>query len=168
MLLELLTNNLTIYMSLTTKINCKVFEDKAECLISSDNRKTIICRDKKGKCTYEGRNSDSKTFCLYQLDDCLIKGDVKKNDFLLINSEEEKTYFIELKGSDLVKAIRQVDNSITDLLPKFRDYKIYGRIVLTRVNTTDLRSSEYRNLKKRLEKTGGDLKQESGRMIEKL
>ncbi len=39
MLLELLTNNLTIYMSLTTKINCKVFEDKAECLIFSDNWK---------------------------------------------------------------------------------------------------------------------------------
>ncbi|MFK7949949.1 MAG: hypothetical protein AB8G11_20330 [Saprospiraceae bacterium] len=155
--------------STTKKTDCKLFKDKPECLEFSDKRKTIICKDKRAKSVYEGRNHDLKTFCKYHLDSCLIKGSkTKKNDFLLINSDERKSYFIELKGSDLVKAIHQVDSSVTALQSKFKGYAIYGRIVLTRVNTTDLRSSEYRKLKKRLERTGGNLKQESQKMIEHL
>ena len=52
-------------------------------------------------------------------------------DFLLLNDEStpKTSYYIELKGSDLPKAIRQIENTIKLLSPSLRGYVVLRRIV---------------------------------------
>ena len=52
-------------------------------------------------------------------------------DFLLINDEStpKTSYYIELKGSDLPKAIRQIENTIKLLSPSLPGYVVLRRIV---------------------------------------
>ena len=52
-------------------------------------------------------------------------------DFLLLNDEStpKASYYIELKGSDLPKAIRQIENTIRLLSPSLPGYAVLRRIV---------------------------------------
>lgn len=50
-------------------------------------------------------------------------------DYLLLNDEAAISYYIELKGSDLPKAIRQIENTIKLLSPSLPGYAVLRRIV---------------------------------------
>lgn len=50
-------------------------------------------------------------------------------DYLLLNDEAKTSYYIELKGSDLSKAIRQIENTIRLIAPSLSGYTILRRIV---------------------------------------
>ena len=50
-------------------------------------------------------------------------------DYLLLNDEAATSYYIELKGSDLPKAIRQIENTIKLLSPSLPGYAVLRRIV---------------------------------------
>ncbi|GHV21179.1 hypothetical protein FACS189428_1170 [Clostridia bacterium] len=126
--------------------------------------KKIICKEKRSKYTYENRSLDQIT--KYRVDGNLIS-EGKKCDFLLLNCEKKKAYFIELKGSDLHQAIDQITTTIDMLKNSLSDFTICARIVLTRVNSTCLEDLKYKTLKKKVkELNGGDLKQESNQLIE--
>jgi hypothetical protein len=97
----------------------------------------------------------------YRVDGNLIK-EGKKCDFLLLNCEKRKAYFIELKGSNLHRAIDQINQTIDLLQSSIKDdFAIYARIVLTRVNTINLEDLKYKNLNKKVENLNGDLKKGS-------
>lgn len=54
----------------------------------------------------------------------------EKCDYLLLNDDAHKAYYIELKGSDIPKAIRQVENAIHLLHHgAIADYEVFCRIV---------------------------------------
>ena len=149
------------------KQSCKLFPDNPDCLESADNRPTIVIKEKQSE--YKGNNVDRKFFCRYRVDECILnQSGGKQCDFLLINGVEKICYFIELKGSDLIKAVEQLDKTITALKGILKDYDINGRIVLTRVNITDLRNTKYIRLKNRLKKLGGTLEQQSQKFQENL
>ena len=50
-------------------------------------------------------------------------------DYLLLNDTDKRAYYIELKGSDIEKAIQQIENSIRLLHSGIQDYRVYPRII---------------------------------------
>ena len=127
----------------------------ADCLAFFDNRKIINVEENSRK--FVETNSKQKSFALYHVDGCIIV-EGQKCDFLLLNCSELIAYLIELKGSDLIHAVRQINTTLSHLLSDLADFtKINARIVLTKVNTPDLKSSNLIKLEKRIRKLGGTL-----------
>lgn len=77
----------------------------AVCQKFADNRKIINVEENARK--FVGTNNAQKSFALYQVDGCIMV-DGQRCDFLLLNCSELIAYLIELKGSDLIHAIRQI------------------------------------------------------------
>jgi hypothetical protein len=125
-----------------------------------DARSEIVIEE--GGKKYIGLNPQEKRFALYRVDDGLIKGMMSKCDYLLIECSSNGFYLIELKGSDLKHAATQIISTIKWLLPKIvGEKRIYARIVLTKVTSVALKSTEYISLQKLVKEHGGDLKQKS-------
>lgn len=57
-------------------------------------------------------------------------------------------YLIELKGSDLNKAISQIQNTIRTYQRILSGYTIIPRIIIHRTSTHDIRGKKYRDFKK--------------------
>lgn len=154
--------------------DCNPFGKKCEEFC--DNRTKIVLKDKKGKSQFLVNNPNRYNVCCLLIDGCLIESqEEEKTDFLLLKcpkKEDDMTsiaYFVELKGSNLVKAVRQINNSLNILLPKLEEYSIInGRIVTTRVDKIDLGHTDYRALMKRLKKLNGTLEQKSIQMEENI
>lgn len=127
-----LTLNSSIIMS------CNPFKNKS-CEVFSDKRNLINVEENKRK--YIASNQANNLVCLVRIDNCLISDDGVKCDFFLFNHDKKKSYFIELKGADLIHAIEQIDRSIDLLLPQLIDISINARIVLSKVYAPDLRSN---------------------------
>lgn len=81
-----------------------------------------------------------------------------KCDFLLLNEDKGKAYFIELKGSDLLHAVEQLEatylNSKLESIRK--NYICCFRAVLRRSNTHKINSSKVLAFRKKYQdfKTG--------------
>ena len=50
-------------------------------------------------------------------------------DYLLLNDDAKTSYYIELKGSDLVKAIEQIETTVAMIAPSIPEYTVLRRIV---------------------------------------
>ncbi len=145
-----------------------------ECEEFCDHRTKIVLRDKKGKSQFLLNNTNHYQVCCLLIDGCLIESqEEEKTDFLLLKCHEKEgdkssiAYFVELKGSNLIKAVRQINNSLNILLGKLEAYSIInGRIVTTRIDKIDLGHTEYKALAKRLKKLNGTLEQKSVLMEE--
>ena len=149
--------------------NCSDRFDQSNCLEFSDTRREFVCKDHKEKRKYIGRNPNRNTICKFQVDKCLIPHSAQEQaDYLVINNTIRVAYLIELKGSDLRKAISQLDTTLSTLLPKLGDCQINARVVLSKVPTTHLNSSDYIRFKKRIKRLRGTLKQQSRQMTETL
>jgi septum formation inhibitor-activating ATPase MinD len=144
---------------------CKPYENCFE--FTEQNNKIVVCKDAKSSTKYIYQNDSQDILSKYKVDGCLIDDKDPKCDFLLINCTKGISYFVELKGSDLIKAVEQIDRTINVLHKDFNEYSVEPRIVLTRVNTTDLKSSKLIKLEKRLKKLKGKLIKESRQLIEK-
>ncbi|OQP63156.1 hypothetical protein A3860_25015 [Niastella vici] len=103
-------------------------------------------------------NDSGFEFAVFKVDACLIKDNYEqKCDYLFLvdKNQECAAYFIELKGTDLNKAISQILNSIDILYKSFHEHKIYARIVGTRV-TPNIKSRRAK-LDEKVKQFGGDL-----------
>jgi hypothetical protein len=134
-------------------MTCSPFSDN-KCLDFCDKR-AMITAEEKGK-KYIGHNISGKLFSRFRVDGCLIK-EGKKCDFLILDCEEKKAYFIELKGKDILNALEQIDRSIEVLFSKLNDFNINARIVLSKLNPPDLRSSKYIKLERKLKRWKGTI-----------
>lgn len=145
--------------------DCKVFDAHFE--FRHDQRKTVVCSDK-SKSEYRYENQRLDNLAKYRVDGGLINDNGIKCDYLLINCDKSEAFFIELKGSDLDRAVKQINRSIELLGVNLTNLKmkINARIVVTRVNTIDSRSSEYLKLDRKIRALGGDLRKESRKMTE--
>lgn len=128
--------------------------DKKACEIFTDNRALIRVEEQK-KC-YTAKNINKHLVCLARIDGCLITEGLKC-DYLLLKLNDEKAYFIELKGSDLLHAIDQLDRSIEVLKAKILSFQLNARIVLSKVYAPDLKSNKFKRLEKKLMKSGGSI-----------
>ena len=152
------------------KCNCSIFDSKyAE--FQHCNRGLVSIKTTKSSPEYRYYNYNNQILnhlAKYNFDDGLIPDKDKKCDFLLLNCEEKQAFFIEVKGSDLLKAVKQIDSSIEELKDRLRGFSIFARIALTGVNTTSVRSMEYARLQKKIKSLNGDLVQASRLLEEPL
>ncbi len=144
---------------------CKPYENCFE--FTKQKNKIVTCTDNKSSTKYIYENDSLDELSKYNVDGCLIDDDGSKCDFLLLNCDKAISYFIELKGSDLIRAVEQIDRSIDVLHKDFRTYSVGARIVLTRVNTTDLKSAKLIRLEGKLKKLNGKLIKQSRQLTEK-
>ena len=146
--------------------NCKTFCNHFE--FQHEDRKIVSIKDKGHPAEYRYINQSANHLAKYRVDGGLISDNEAKCDFLLLNCEQKQSYFIELKGSDLIRAIEQIDRSIDKLKSYLPGFAFFARIVLTRVNTTDLKSAKFLSLEKKLKTLKGDLKKQNGSMKEAI
>lgn len=144
---------------------CKPYENCFE--FAKQKNKIVICTDAKSSTKYIFENNLLDELTKYRVDGCLINDDNSKCDYLLLNCTKEVSYFVELKGSDLIKAVEQIDRSIDILHKDFKEYSVEARIVLTRVNTTDLKSTKLIRLESKLKKLNGKLIKKTRQLTEK-
>lgn len=135
---------------------CKSFSTSYE--FQHEARRIISFSDHKSKTVYRYINHRLDYVAKYHVDgDLIITNDEKKCDYLLINCNKQQAVFIEIKGCDLEQATKQILHSINILYSSLPQMTIHARIVLTRVNTNDLRTISYLRLKKRIESLNGTL-----------
>lgn len=113
------------------------------------NDTKIVSRDKGATVRHVALNEKgSNTVRQYQLDGELVKNQTCC-DFLLLNDTKVNAYFIELKGSDIKRGIEQLDETAKMLRAELINYTFYYRLVSSKVNTHDVKSSEYRKFKEK-------------------
>jgi hypothetical protein len=75
---------------------------------------------------------------------------------------------VELKGSDLLHAIDQIDKSIDQLAGTITDAKTNARVVLSKAQTPDMRTPKYLKFKKKIHGLGGTFEHKNLVFIESL
>ena len=81
-------------------------------------------------CTHIGQNIHRHSVRHFKIDGVVVtRTDIQKCDFLLLNDEAQTSYYIELKGSDLAKAIDQIENTVSMISASIPQYRIFRRIV---------------------------------------
>lgn len=126
----------------------------------SDRRSEVVLTDRRGKVEYRGLNNTRLLVTAYCVDGGIITDNsIKKCDYALYIPSLGNIRLIELKGSDMNTAVQQIEATYRKLdLTKIAGIaKIYGRIVLTKVNTPSIRSTNFVRLEKLLKQSGGDL-----------
>jgi len=147
---------------LTKKTSCCCKAFNAHSVFQHERRNVVLCTDKGSKTKYVYNNQSSDYLSNYRVDGGLISYDeTRKCDYLLLNCEKKQSYFIELKGSDIISAVDQIDKSIDLLKNKLPGFSFFARIVLTRVNTHDLRDPRLEKLERKVNTLNGDLKKQS-------
>ena len=119
------------------------------CLFNSENA-IFVARGKKSEFILE--NNKAKKVDKLIVDNCLLnaKTRAEKCDYLFRILDDSLIFLVECKGSDVLKAVSQIDSTITILKGELNNFLVKGRIVSTRVHSPDLRSKEYKNLRARL------------------
>lgn len=106
-------------------------ERKSVCLKHRDARKNVTCEEKKKR--YNLINHERFETAVYHVDGGLIKDEqnVIKCDYLygIGDPKNPSAIFIELKGTDLKHAVRQINNSVLLFAPSLPGHRIFGRIV---------------------------------------
>lgn len=109
----------------------------------------IVSKDKHSSVRHIGLNEKGKNKVRqFQLDGEVIKNKICC-DYLLLNDTKENAYYIELKGSDIKHGIKQLEETAKLFEKELEDYQFYYRLVSSKVNTHDIKSSEYRKFKER-------------------
>ena len=87
----------------------------------------------------------------YKIDGVVIKSG-NRCDYLLMNEASRTAYLIELKGSDLIKAAKQLEETEKALIQQLAGYSLQYRIIANKCRTQEIRSSEYRKYQLRWKK----------------
>ncbi len=125
-----------------------------ECLISEDTRKELVMEENRRK--FRVKNESGYRLMYYQIDGC-IRVDGKKCDKGLVIEEANTLFLVELKGKDLRTAAEQILATLELCANKLNNALVHGRIVLSRVQRPDLRSTSVMRLEKKLRTYGGRL-----------
>ena len=117
---------------------------------------TIVCSDKRSKSIYRYINQSRQSVAKIRVDGGLVSDtSTKKCDWLLVNKDSATAFFIELKGSNLTRAIEQI-NATLDLLwtgiKKTGIRTANARIVLSKIPRPHHMSNDKRILEQRLKK----------------
>ena len=115
---------------------------------SHDNRKSVVVEENKRK--YILTNDLQKELIVYHIDGGVINNaEANKCDFG-IYCEDKYLILIELKGSDYEHACEQIASTIKLMKISNLVDRIYARIVLSKMRTPALRSTQETTLKKLL------------------
>ncbi len=101
-----------------------------------EGRHSVFSAAEEG-CTYVGHNPKRKYIRQFFIDgDVFSKGkEPTRCDILLLDDTEQRSYYIELKRSDIPKAVQQIENTIPLIKDSVKDYTIFCRIVIFKART---------------------------------
>lgn len=116
--------------------------------ICERNAKIIVSKDTYTNRKHLANNRNKDNVRQYQLDGKIIKQE-KSCDFLVLNDDKKKAFFIELKGSDVSSAIPQLEGALNKVKNEILDYKIYFRIISSKTKTHEVRDSKVIAFKKK-------------------
>jgi hypothetical protein len=146
---------------------CQKFREKHDGCTECSQIPIITVSENKSK--YSLNNPQRREVCKVVIDGCLMTGDQGKQcDYLLLSCDTSVAYFIELKGKDLSHAIRQLDQSIDQLSSNLDGLRINARVVLSKTQTPDLRTSAYIKFVKKIKRLGGTFQHKNKILIENL
>lgn len=93
-------------------------------------------------CKHIGRNVSGHEIRQFKIDGEVFtkNADTARCDYLLLNDEAKRAYYIELKGSDLEKAIQQIEATVQIFQNSLPEYTPFKRVVYFS-GTTGLRGS---------------------------
>lgn len=82
-------------------------------------------------CVHIGENKSHDNVRHFQIDGGVLpKGkEPVRCDYLLLNDSNMRAYYIELKGSDIKKAIEQIEASVAMIKASLPHYSVYKRII---------------------------------------
>lgn len=132
--------------------------------LCSKNAIQVISRDQGHPQYHKGINNARAYVTHYKIDGVIIENG-SRCDYLLINEEKRRAYLIELKGSDLVKAVQQLETTERTLKQELSAYNLQYRIVANKCKTQEIRSSAYRKYQLRWK---GKLVQKTGFIEENI
>lgn len=139
---------------------CERFEDHINLCENCycDHSPHFVVKEKKS--TYQLDNPTRTKICKIKIDGCFITGPSPRCDYLLVACDSKIVIFVELKGSNLLRAIEQIDQTMTTLEQQTRGAcSINARIVLSSFNAPNLKNHpSFLGLIQRLKKRHGDLK----------
>jgi hypothetical protein len=118
--------------------NCFLHQKSGQCQEFCDTRNEVIIKDKGNPKYWTFKNLKDKCVCLIRIDDCVISGSTPRCDylFLVCDETEKSAFFIELKGKDLEKALKQILSTINNLKGSLTGFCLYARIAVTKANVT--------------------------------
>lgn len=114
------------------KHNINICDSISDCgIISSKKLDTIKDKKAKSKVCFKVENQkNEKEFIVIPFEDCvfkLIQNETEKCDFGL--QVDDKMFFIELKGSDNNKALKQILKTYELTNHCFKNFNFYARVV---------------------------------------
>ena len=129
------------------------------------NQAIVVSKDSGARVEHRALNP-KRRFELrhYKLDGELIQ-QTTCCDFLLINDSRKKAYFIELKGSNIDEAVKQLEAGERICRVELKGYAFLYRIVCSNAKTHKIRNLKYRKFK---EKCGSRLEMKERRLEEIL
>ncbi len=127
-----------------------------ECIEFEDERKICMAFEK-GK-TYRLLNSSNYKIRKVIVDKCIGQNiGEKRCDYLMEIKSIKRVIFIELKGGDLVHALKQIYSTIVYLKSEFLDYQIDARIVGSRDVPGFINTPYFVKLEKQIYPTKGKI-----------
>ena len=116
--------------------------------LCSKNQRIIVSKDKGSPCKHIAYNTHLAYVTHYMVDGYVLTEGMRC-DFLLINEDTKIGYLIELKGSDLVRASRQLEETEKALKQQLTQYQIMYRIIIRKSSTHAIHSSAFRSFQVR-------------------
>lgn len=105
-------------------------------------QKRIVSKEKRS--SHTAVNEKRQLVRQYLIDGDVIEDKhVIKCDYLVLNDEKKAAYFIELKGSKVVHAIEQIEETAKRLRPCLQGYQFYYRIVYSGSCTHNVNRAGY-------------------------
>ena len=128
----------------------------AECIEFNEKRKVCIAYENGKK--YQLNNTSDVIVRKVKVDKCLVQNiGERRCDFLMNADELTRVFFIELKGSDLNKAVNQIYSTIIYLKSEFKNYRIDARIVGSKDVPGFKNTPDYKKLAKEILPTKGSI-----------
>lgn len=105
-------------------------------------QKRIVSKEKRS--SHTAVNENRQLVRQYLIDGDVIKDkNAIKCDYLVLNDEKKTAYFIELKGSKVVHAIEQIEETAKRLRLCLPGYQFYYRIVISGSCTHNVNGAAY-------------------------
>lgn len=117
------------------------------CSKCEPNAKIIVSKDV-GNREHRGLNPHQYHVTHYKIDGVIITTK-PRCDFVLINESNKIAYLIELKGSKLSDAARQLEATENTLKDALNPYDLRYRIVSSRSKTQQIESADFKKYRER-------------------